>query len=608
MGRCGNCGADTNRLILVAQSKGAVVLRSRQYSNTVNPSLVLRHSPPRRRLGRRNWWVWLLAFGLFAFFHDFGIPQVRTAIAQGSPESVTERQSDEALVEEDADGEQAGANHEEHGHSDPIAPILLAIVLILLLAKIAGDLFERIGMPAVLGELVVGIILGNFYFMSGWDGLEFLKAPPEDKLPAVLMKLNKEGVSQLTVDDRRVLAESGTRSYEVKEIIEKVERFGADSLTEAEHDVLNLAAQRTPYHTGAILKMLAGIGVILLLFEVGLESTVRQMMSVGVSSMLVALLGVIVPMLLGYGVSRWMLTGPEHGWQVHVFIGATLCATSVGITARVLKDIGRSQCREAQIILGAAVIDDVLGLIILAIVAGVIQQGTVEPKSLLLIVAKAFGFLFGAILVGQVVITRPLFKAATFLRGHGLLVATALVICFGFSWLANFFGLAPIVGAFAAGLILEEAHYRELGEREQHHQLEEALAPLTGMLVPIFFVQMGIQVDLAAFNDPSVWRFATAITVMAIIGKQVCAFGVREPGLNKLAVGLGMIPRGEVGLIFADVGRNLSVGGEPVIDPATFSAVVVMVMVTTMVTPPLLKWSMFRDNSKDASDESATGL
>ena len=159
-------------------------------------------------------------------------------------------------------------------------------------------------------------------------------------------------------------------------------------------------------------------------------------------------------------------------------------------------------------------------------------------------------------------------------------------------------GLAPIVGAFAAGLILEETHYRELGKRE-HHVLEQALAPLTGMLVLIFFVQMGIQVDLASFKDPSVWGLAATITVMAVIGKQVCAFGVREKGLNKLAVGLGMIPRGEVGLIFAQVGKDLvKPNGDPVINDATFSAIVVMVMVTTMVTPPLLKWALTRKSDE----------
>jgi Kef-type K+ transport system membrane component KefB len=176
------------------------------------------------------------------------------------------------------------------------------------------------------------------------------------------------------------------------------------------------------------------------------------------------------------------------------------------------------------------------------------------------------------------------------------------VICFGFAWLAAQVGLAPIVGAFAAGLILERAQYRELGVKEEH-ELEEALAPLTALLVPIFFVQMGTKVDLASFGKPSVWGLAAAVTVAAIIGKQICYFGVLEKGMNRLAVGLGMIPRGEVGLIFAAEGAKLVVQGEQVITPDTYSAIIVMVMITTMVTPPLLKWAMIRgDHTPNGAD------
>lgn len=456
------------------------------------------------------------------------------------------------------------------GHADPVAPVLLDIILILFLAKTVGDLFERMGMPAVLGELAVGIVLGNLGLL-GIDALD-----PYFKLPDL-----------------------------------QSQQFISEFIADPEH---------VAYHPAIMLKILAGIGVILLLFEVGLESTVREMLSVGTSSLLVALLGVVAPIGLGWWVGVMLL--PEAGWPVHAFIGATLCATSVGITARVLKDLGRSQQRESQIILGAAVIDDVLGLVVLAVVTGVINKlaaggaAAGDLSSVLWstaeIVGKAFAFLFGAIVLGSFFLARPLFKAASFLRGHGLLVATALVICFGFSWLANQMGLATIVGAFAAGLILERTHYRELGRKEDH-TLEEALAPLTAMLVPIFFVQMGTQVELSSFGDSDVWLLAGAMTLMAIIGKQVCSLGVLEKGLNKFAVGLGMIPRGEVGLIFAAEGAKLSIEGERVISADTYSAIVVMVMITTMVTPPLLKWSLLRGGGGDdapatdspASEESA---
>jgi len=473
----------------------------------------------------------------------------------------------------------AAAEHgEDHGHSSPVAPVLAAIVLILLMAKVGGDLFERVGMPAVLGELCVGIVLGNLAFLSSslfgieWHRLDFLHAPEEIN---VAQKLG--------------------------EFEEELEATGGD-LQRHRQNIASLREEISavdPYSPGAVVKMLAEIGVILLLFEVGLESNVRDMMSVGASSLLVAVLGVVAPMVLGYGVGAWLL--PDRGWQVHVFLGATLCATSVGITARVLKDIGRSQQRESRIILGAAVIDDVLGLIVLTVVSGVIEQGdNFQWSTLALTVFKAVAFLVGAVLLGGNWLTRPLFHAASVLRGHNLLVATSLVICFGFAWLANLVGLAPIVGAFAAGLILERAHYQELGRREEI-ELEEALAPLTALLVPIFFVQMGIMVDLGSFAAPTVWGLAAALTAAAIIGKQACALGVMERGLNRLAIGLGMIPRGEVGLIFASVGMGLqTVTGESVIRSTTYSAVVVMVILTTMVTPPLLKRAMTQGGASAA--------
>jgi Kef-type K+ transport system membrane component KefB len=312
-------------------------------------------------------------------------------------------------------------------------------------------------------------------------------------------------------------------------------------------------------------------------------------------------------MILGFAVGLWLI--PEENWQVHLFLGATLSATSVGITARVLKDLGRSTQRESRIILGAAVIDDVLGLLVLAVVTGIIRKGKdFQTMSLIWepspdgvgmpgILVMSVGFLAIAIVLGGLLVTRPLFRAANFLQGHGLLVATAMVICFGMSYVASLVQLAPIVGAFAAGLILEHAQYRDLSTRE-NWELERAVSPLTAVFVPIFFVQMGIEVKLSSFADPAVWGLAAAVTAVAIIGKQVCSLGVLEKGLDRLSVGLGMIPRGEVGLIFAAAGKALmDSSGEPVVSDNIYSAIIVMVILTTMVTPPLLKWSMTRGGS-----------
>jgi Kef-type K+ transport system membrane component KefB len=486
--------------------------------------------------------------------NPFGAGATATAMAQTDEPTAEAVEGSEAANHDES---HAAGDHDDHGggHKDPVSDILLAIVLILFSAKVCGDVFERVGLPAVLGELCVGVVLGNWALLTGsiFEGM----GHPEWAHMFDFLRLTGQG----------------------------------------------LAGNETAY----VIDMLARIGVVLLLFEVGLESRIKDMVSVGVSSVLVALLGVVAPMILGWLVG-WLLI-PEAGPQIHAFLGACLCATSVGITARVLKDLNRSQDRESKIVLGAAVIDDVLGLIVLAIVSGVIQKDSVDPVEIGKIIGLSFGFLAGAMVLGAIQFPRLLFKGASYLRGHGLLVVTALVICFGFAYLANVVQLAPIVGAFAAGLILEGAHYQDANERWKNHELEEAIAPISALLVPIFFVGMGIQVDLASFGSSAVWKLAAGLTIAAIIGKQICSLGVREPGLNKIAVGLGMIPRGEVGLIFASVGRELKKkDGSAVVDTETYSALVVMVMITTMVTPPLLKWSMSKSPAKpiDENDTSSS--
>ena len=399
--------------------------------------------------------------------------------------------------------------------------ILFTLVTILLAAKLGGHLVERFGQPAVLGELLFGVILGNLFLLNV-NFLESLK--------------------------------------------------GQDAIT-----------------------VFAEIGVLLLLFEVGLESTVSDMMKVGVSSLFVALIGITVPFFLGWGVSAWFM--PAKSVYVHVFIGATLTATSVGITARVLKDLGRLSDRESRIVLGAAVIDDVLGLVILAVVSGLIAaadagRGAPGTWSILWIVAKAVLFLVGAVAVGRFLVPR-LFKSALRLRGKGVLLTVALIFCFAMARLAEAAGLAAIVGAFAAGLVLEDVHYAGFRARGEA-SLSELIHPIAVFLTPIFFVQMGLNVDLRSFGQKEVLLFAGALTLAAILGKQAAALGVMERGLDRLIVGLGMIPRGEVGLIFASIGAALMVGGERVVDTSVYSAVVIMVIVTTMVTPPLLKWGLGR--------------
>lgn len=346
------------------------------------------------------------------------------------------------------------------------------------------------------------------------------------------------------------------------------------------------------------LEILSQLGVILLLFQVGLESTVAEMMKVGLSAFLVGTLGVVGPFALGWGVGAWLLPGETV--YSHMFLGATLTATSVGITARVLKDLRRSQSDEARIILGAAVIDDVQGLVILAVITGIIaaanQGSSFGTAAIGLVLLKASLFLFGSLILGLYLSPR-LFFLASKLQAGGVLLAIGLAFCFVLAWLADAIGLAPIVGAFAAGLVLEDLHYRDFVDRGEH-SLEQLIEPIASFLVPVFFVVMGVRTDLRAFAQPGVLGLAAALTAAAIVGKQLCALGIVGRGIDRLSVAIGMVPRGEVGLIFADIGLTLVVAGQPVVSQGIFSAVVVMVIVTTAITPPALTWSFARSGMR----------
>jgi Kef-type K+ transport system membrane component KefB len=286
---------------------------------------------------------------------------------------------------------------------------------------------------------------------------------------------------------------------------------------------------------------------------------------------------------------------------VHLFLGAVLAATSVGITARVLKDLGRMEMRESKIILGAAVIDDILGLVVLAVASGAVAAAnagtTMNVSAILIIIVKACGFFAAAIILGKL-ISPKLYWLATYLRVKGVLLSLTLGWCFLLAWLGSMVGVAPIVGAFAAGLVLEDATFEDWhgGTTE----LEDLLRPITGFLVPVFFVHTGMSVQLATFANVEILGFAAVLTIFAIAGKQICSLGIRDKSLNKLAIGIGMIPRGEVGLIVANIGRGLKApNGDPVISSETFSASVIMVVVTTMITPPALKWAMERGEKKN---------
>jgi Kef-type K+ transport system membrane component KefB len=332
--------------------------------------------------------------------------------------------------------------------------------------------------------------------------------------------------------------------------------------------------------------------MLLLLFEVGLDLSVRDLFAVGPSSLLVALIGTVASLALGTWTAALLMRGAPAA--VHVFLGAAITATSVGITARVLKDLGASRGGEARIILGAAVVDDVLALVVLGAVTawvGAGHDGTASAgTSIAALVMKTGGFLVLAIVLGMK-LTPAGFRLAARLRTSGALLATGLCFCFFLSWAASAIGLAALVGAFAAGLVLEDTHSEAFVERGER-PLGELLQPMTSFLVPVFFVLVGFHTRIAALGRPAVLAFAVALTVAAVLGKLSCAIGIVHRGVNKIAVAVGMMPRGEVTLVFAAMGSALRVGEVPLLDERGFTALVTVVIVTTLVTPPALKWSM----------------
>jgi Na+:H+ antiporter len=400
------------------------------------------------------------------------------------------------------------------GPFDELGWLALGLAIIVTAALLGGHLAGRIGQPAVLGELLAGMLLGN---LPGLGTLQFL---------------------------------------------------GAD-----------------PY-----LDILSRVGMLLLLFEVGLDLSVRDLFAVGPSSLLVAVIGTTSSLALGTGTAALLMPGAPTA--VHVFLGAAITATSVGITARVLKDMRASRSGEAKIILGAAVVDDVLALVVLGAVTAWAGPDTASfgATSIVALVMKTIGFLVLAMVLGMR-LTPAWFRHAAQLRTGGALLAVGLCFCFLLSWAASAIGLAALVGAFAAGLVLEDTH-SEIFVQRGERPLDELLQPMTSFFVPVFFVLVGFRTNIAALARPAVLAFAVALSIAAVVGKLSCAIGVLNTGVRKLAVAVGMIPRGEVTLVFAALGSSLQFGQAPPLDERGYTAVVTVVILTTLVTPPALKWSM----------------
>jgi Na+:H+ antiporter len=362
-----------------------------------------------------------------------------------------------------------------------------------------------------------------------------------------------------------------------------------------------------PIRKDIVIRFLADIGVVILLFQVGLESNIRKMLQAGPRAFLVAIVGVTAPFLLGTLVAAPLLL-PELSFNAHLFVGAILTATSVGITARIFHDLGQLKTPEAQIILGAAVIDDVMGLAILAVVKAMAESGKVSFMDIGWITAKAVLFLGGAIFLGQLLAPRLGRFFSNINPGIGMKLILAVSFGLIFAYVAELIGLAAIVGAFAAGLVLEPVHFRHFDdpgvvsdinesirqanpevrkkvsnvlEAFARNHIKELIQPLGYFLVPIFFVLTGMQVRIETLFNVRILILATVISVAAFGGKIVAGFAAGSA--RKSIIGWGMVPRGEVGLIFAATGKALGVLPDDI-----FSMMVMVIMITTILPPLIL--------------------
>ena len=380
----------------------------------------------------------------------------------------------------------------EQAADAPVTHVLGVLAAILLAAKLFGEVTERIGQPAVLGEMLAGVLLGP--------------------------------------------------------------------------SLLGLVDPASP-----MLHLFAEVGVVVLLFSIGLETDLKRLLQVGGTSMMVATTGVALPFAGGYGISLVLgLTQPQA-----IVMGAALTATSVGITARVLGDLGRLNHQDGQVILGAAVIDDVIGLVILAVVSDAVAGATITIASIAAKTALAFGFLIVAVVAGGR-LAGPVLRTAQRSTRLDVIAAIALASAFLLALAADSVGSAPIIGAFAAGLIIAPTPYV--------HRVETHVRALGSFFVPIFFVSVGAAVNVRSLIQPDTLFVGGLLLLVAIVGKVAAGYSPWWYRGNKLLVGVGMVPRGEVGLIFAQLGLALAV-----LDDALFTALALVVFVTTFLAPPLLK-------------------
>lgn len=439
--------------------------------------------------------------------------------------------------------------------ADPVSPILFWVTLIFLIATIGRYCARYFRQPGVLGELFFGVIFGNVCYFAG----------------SQLMVVLREGPAIYEVTKGLLHGSTLLQAIHNCHLSNETSHLLFTALSSPEGlDYLKV---------GYILDIFSRYGVIFLLFLVGVESSLSELLHTGFSSLRVAIIGVVAPLILGFLVAYYFM--PASSYITDLFIGATLCATSVGVTARVLREMNQTRTREARTILGAAMIDDILGLFILALVSSMVVHGSIDSTQVVQIVVQSTLFFVATLSLGPWVLRRTLMQLPFFEPWESKLIVSFILVMV-VSWLATLVNLAAIIGAFAAGLIIHDSYFE--GGKTGYRSIRELVSPLESLLAPLFFILIGMQVKLETFLDLKVLWISMALIIAAILGKLLCGLVAARKD-DRLFIGIGMMPRGEVGLIFASIGKTLGV-----ITDEVFSAVILMVLVTTFMTPPLMKW------------------
>lgn len=442
------------------------------------------------------------------------------------------------------------ATASEGGNEEKVLVVALSLtfITIFLASRLFGELVVRFGLPAVLGDLIGGVVIGV-------SVLHFLVFGGDVEISQLLIRV-VEGIT-------------GASPEMITEVFAKPVQIIRENNAQA--------------------------GVLILLFTIGLESDLEELLKVGTQAAIVAVVGVTLPFVLGF-LGLTMVFGVPT--IPALFAGAALTATSIGITAKVMQDIGVLKSKEGQIVLGAAILDDILGIVILAIVISIVDKGQVEIGNVIYLLISATVFVVAAILLNRF-FGQWFVKVLDQLKNPSSVFIGSLIFASFMAFLAGVAGLEGILGAFAAGLVL--------GGTDKREALEKMCQPLVAIFTTIFFVSIGAKTDLTVINplipeNREGLIIAAFLITVAIVGKVMAGFFVTTGGgINRLAIGTGMIPRGEVGLVFAGLGSATGA-----LSPALNVAIVLMVIATTFLAPPLLR-VVFNQSNPDQMEPQSQG-